>query len=84
MWFKTYWHKISFVLDRADKGEVTPEYCMAQLLLVIFCKCVTREYKNLRDVSMGYKPISLLTIKTFEIRGVICYIHISNDDGQAT
>ena len=54
--------KYFFVKDRVDKGEVRVEYCPSlQILTDFFAKPLQGAlFNKLRDVSMGYKPISSL------------------------
>ena len=59
-----------FVKDRADKGEVTIEYCpSSQMVGDFFTKPLQGAlFNKFRDVIMGYKPISSLQQKVFEIK----------------
>mmetsp|Transcript_19478 Transcript_19478/g.22076 ORF Transcript_19478/g.22076 Transcript_19478/m.22076 type:complete len:153 (+) Transcript_19478:348-806(+) len=56
-----------FVKDRVDKGELTIEYCpTGNMLADFFTKPLQgSQFTLMRDIIMGYKPISLLlpTIK---------------------
>ena len=54
-----------FVKDRIDKGEVRIEYCPSFVMLVdYFTKQLQGHlFKKFRDVIMGYKHISTLTIQ---------------------
>mmetsp|Transcript_11440 Transcript_11440/g.14339 ORF Transcript_11440/g.14339 Transcript_11440/m.14339 type:complete len:209 (+) Transcript_11440:405-1031(+) len=56
-----------FVKDRVDKGELIIEYCPTEKMLAdFFTKPLQgRQFKLMRDIIMGHKPISILlpTIK---------------------
>ena len=54
-----------FVKDRVEKGEVKVEYCSTlHMLADFFTKPLQGAlYSKFRDVIMGYKPITSLTIK---------------------
>ena len=54
-----------FANDRLDKGELKVEYCPTlQMLADFFTKPIQGAlYNKLRNVIMGYKPVTSLQIK---------------------
>ena len=59
-----------FVKDRIDKKEIRVEYCPTSIMLAdFFTKPLQGAlYHKFRDVLMGYKPITTLEQKSFEIK----------------
>ena len=70
---KTCEHKVFFVKDRVDKGEIKVEYCPTNIMLAdFFTKPLQgRLFKDFRDVIMGYRTMKEISAAYFESRSVL-------------